>query len=154
MDPLSSFLVKLAPSSAEGWIALGAEVFRGGAELETTNSVYLFHDGVLTGRARKPARSTETPSALVGLRLVGFLSEEDGLYALSPRWRPDALGVFFRAKRAGAPDPRSFVVTTQTVAFTVEPPPSGARLRKAMHPPAFVRPVPASLTRLFAASLP
>ncbi len=151
MDLLSSFLVKLAPSSAHGWLALGSEVFAGKSELETANSVYVFRDGVLVSRAKRRSPSSETKASLVGLRLVGFLAEEDRLYALSPRWRPASLGVLFRPSPDAEPDPKAFVVTTATVAFGREPAPSGPRLRRAMSPPSVRTPVPASLTRLFAA---
>jgi hypothetical protein len=153
MDVLSSFLVKLAPSSAAGWLALGAEVFRGTSELETTNSVYAIEGGVLVSRTKRGSSTVERPKGLVGLRLVGFLTDEDGLYGLSPRWKEGSLAVLFRVpKGERTPDERSFVVTTATLAFRVPPPASGLRLVRSVSPPTVRRPLPASLTRLFAAT--
>lgn len=153
MDVLSSFLVKLAPSSAAGWLALGAVVFRGTSELETTNSVYALENGILVSRTKKGSANVELPKGLVGLRLVGFLTDEDGLYGLSPRWSEGSLAVLFRVpKGERTPDERSFVVTTATRAFRVPPPASGPRLVRSVHPPSVRHPLPASLTRLFAAT--
>ena len=86
----ASFLAKLAPMAAGGWHALGAQMFPGELSLATTNTVYRFKNGVFQGRARKNARTFECPKAMRGLRLIGFLHDEGGLWSLSPRWREGA----------------------------------------------------------------
>lgn len=154
----TKMLVKLARQSAATWNAMAAEAFRGEARFETANTVYRFIDGVFASCAHKPDRSFDYPSALRGIRLIGFLSYEEGLWSLSPRWRHGSLAVFWKT---GGMDERSFIVTSQTSAFALEAPPknderknvsiSGIVRRSESRPPTLRRPAPPSLTRVHAA---
>lgn len=137
-----SFLAKLAPMAAGGWHALGAQMFPGELSLATTNTVYRFKNGVFQGRARKNARTFECPKAMRGLRLIGFLHDEGGLWSLSPRWREGAHAVLWQP---GETDEQSFVLTSPTRELTLEERgPSAARSVNI----AIRRPLPASTTRI------
>lgn len=138
----ASFLAKLAPMAAGGWHALGAQMFPGELSLATTNTVYRFNNGVFQGRARKNARTFECPKAMRGLRLIGFLHDEGGLWSLSPRWREGAHAVLWQP---GETDEQSFVLTSPTRELTLEERgPSAARSVNI----AIRRPLPASTTRI------
>lgn len=138
----ASFLAKLAPMAAGGWHALGAQMFPGELSLATTNTVYRFKNGVFQGRARKNARTFECPKAMRGLRLIGFLHDEGGLWSLSPRWREGAHAVLWQP---GETDEQSFVLTSPTRELTLEERgPSAARSVNI----AIRRPLPASTTRI------
>lgn len=154
----TKMLVKLARQSAATWNAMAAEAFRGEARFETANTIYRFIDGVFASAAHKPARSFDYPEALRGIRLIGFLAYEDGLWSLSPRWRAGSLAVFWRV---GGMDERSFIVTSATVGFSLsapaEPPRkivsiSGIVRKPESRPPTLRRPAPPSMTRMHPAS--
>lgn len=158
----TKMLAKLARQSVATWNAMSEEAFRGEARFETANTIYRFIDGVFASSAQKPSRSFEYPEALRGIRLVGFLAYENGLWSLSSRWRSGSLAVFWRS-RANT-DERSFIVTSATVAFTLEAPPaqapktrlsaSGIVRRAESGPPTLRRPAPPSMTRLHPADRP
>jgi hypothetical protein len=141
-----SFLAKLAPMSAGGWHALGAQIFPGELSLATANTVYRFKDGVFKGRAPKHARSFECPKAMRALRLIGFLSDEGGgLWSLSPRWREGSHAVLWQP---GETDEQSFLLTSPTRELTLEEAaPTAARSVNI----AIRRPLPASTTRIHSA---
>jgi hypothetical protein len=151
-------LLKLARQSAATWNAMAAEAFRGEAKFETANTIYRFIDGVFASSAQKPSLSFDHPDALHGIRLIGFLTYENGLWSLSPRWRSGSLAVFWRP---GAADERSVIVTSATVAFSLEAPAarptrqsvsiSGVVRRPESRPPTLRRPAPPSMTRLLPA---
>jgi hypothetical protein len=153
----TKMLAKLARQSAATWNAMAAEAFRGEAKFETANTIYRFIDGVFASSAQKPSRSFEYPDALRGIRLIGFLAYENGLWSLSPRWREGVLAVFWRT---GGVDERSFIVTSATVAFSLTAPPappkrpvSVSRIvrRPESLPPTLRRPAPPSMTRILPA---
>lgn len=137
-----SFLAKLAPMQAQGWHALGARIFPGEVSLATANTVYRFEDGVFRGRARKGARSFESPRALRELRLIGFLHDEGGMWSLSPRWREGSHAVLWRPD---ATDEQSFLLTSPTREFTLEE--AAPRAARSVNI-AIRRPLPASATRI------
>jgi hypothetical protein len=151
----TKILANLARQSVATWNAMAEESFRGEAKFETANTIYRFIDGVFASSAQKPSRSFEYPDALRGIRLIGFLAYENGLWSLSPRWRPGVLAVFWRPTGT---DERSFVVTSATVSFSLEAPaaqPAKKRLsvsgivrRAESRPPTLRRPAPPSMTRL------
>jgi hypothetical protein len=145
--PLSSapetFLAKLAPMSAGGWHALGAQIFPGELSVATENTVYRFKGGVFQGRARKNARTFECPKAMRALRLIGFLSDEGGgLWSLSPRWREGSHGVLWQP---GETDEQSFLLTSPTREFTLEE--QAPRAARSVNIK-IRRPLPASTTRI------
>lgn len=119
LDGPRTFLAKLAPMSAAGWHALGAQMFPGELSIATDNSVYRLHNGVFLGRAKKGARSFEYVATMRGTRLVGFLHDEGGLWSLSPRWRAGSHAVLWKP---GATDEESFVLTSPIVELTIDEP--------------------------------
>jgi hypothetical protein len=159
-DGLRSFLATLARESEAEWLARGTTTFAGELTMRTTNSAYRFQSGVFLGRASLPARSFTWPATLRGARLIGFLSEIDGLWSLAPRWREGARAVLLRSDVRGA---EAFVLTSPTTSLTLEgqvleadaellhsrtAPPSGVRLRRSVCPPSVRRLLPTSMTRI------
>jgi hypothetical protein len=161
-----SFLTDLVPMAAGGWHALGAQIYPGELSVATDEGVYRFVNGVFRGCAKEAARSFELPKTMRGLRLIGFLFDEGGMWSLSPRWRAGALAVMWKD---GEIDAESFVLTSPTSDFTIDEPhptpsvpgpkpipwatarassPSGIKLRHAARPPSIRRPLPASMTRI------
>jgi hypothetical protein len=84
---------------------------------------------------------------MAGLELIGFLADEEGLWALSPRWRTGAFAVICRP---GAKAEEAFMLTSQTVSCMITPrAPSLPRVQIYPSPPPSVRrPAPPSMTRL------
>lgn len=179
MTPLahSTYLAQLAPWSMTGWRALGARVFPGELSIATGNSVYRLRNGVFVGRAKRGARSFEAPRELRGMRLIGFLQQDCGLWSLSTEWTHAAHAVLWTP---GGVDEASFILTSASVSFTLEEPepkpqphpgpkpepwlgrrsPSQSGVmqvaqRRVARPPSFRAPLPPSMTRIHpAASLP
>lgn len=165
------FLSQLAPDSANAWHTLGGSAFPGELSIDTGNSVYRFHNGVFTSRAKRPERFFDAPKAMRGTRLIGFLHEDDegDLWSLSPCWRPGAHAVLWRV---GGTDAASFILTSPTRSFALEEPEpkpspapshgpnpepwvarrspshSGVLQRRIARPPSFRMPLPPSMTRL------
>src|SRR5690242_20575923 len=111
-------LVKLARQSAATWRLLRGEAFAGSTTLETANTVYRFEDGVFSARAPRSPRALpawESPPNMKGVELIGFLTDEGGLWSLSSRWRPGALAVITTNGQA-------FTLTSPTLACTTERP--------------------------------
>jgi len=160
-----NFLAELAPMAAGGWLALGARIYPGELSIATDNGVYRFKNGIFQSRAKKAARSFECPKEMRGLRLIGFLFDEGGMWSLSPRWQPGAHAILWKE---GETDAQSFLLTSPTKDFTLEEPDpkpsepgpkpipwvtatpssSGVMLRRAARPPSIRRPLPASMTRI------
>lgn len=161
-----TFLAELAPMVAGGWQALGAQIYPGELSIATDNGVYRFKNGIFQSRAKKAARSFECPKAMRGLRLIGFLFDEGGMWSLSPRWQAGAHAVLWKE---GETDAQSFVLTSPTKDFTLEEPDpkpvgpgpkpipwattrapsqSGFMRRGTARPPSIRRPLPASMTRI------
>ncbi len=161
-----TFLAELAPMAAGGWLALGTRIYPGELSVATaTARVYRFKNGIFQSRATKGARSFECPKEMRGLRLIGFLFDEGGMWSLSPRWQPGTHAILWKE---GATDAQSFLLTSPTNDFTLdEPDPkpsepgpkpipwvsrapsaSGIMLRRAARPPSIRRPLPASMTRI------
>jgi hypothetical protein len=160
-----TFLAELAPMAAGGWQALGAQIYPGELSLATDDGVYRFRNGIFQSRALTASRSFERPKAMRGLRLIGFLFDEGGMWSLSPRWQPGALAAMWRD---GETEAEPFVVTSPTTDFTLdepEPKPqpgpkpipwatrpspsqSGTMLRRIARPPSIRRPLPPSMTRI------
>jgi hypothetical protein len=147
---LAQMLRTLARQPASAWNAMAAQAFQGVATVETANTVYRFENGVFAARARKRSPSLEATAALRGVRLVGFLAYERGLWSLSPRWREKAIALLWRPN---GHDERSFILTSPTIGWAIESPASGVVLpQRGSRPPSFPRPAPASVTRLLPAS--
>ncbi len=137
MNPSNlSSLVKLARQSAVAWTR--ARAFAGAITFESTNTTYCLHDGVLVYRTTRGSTVSVAPSDR--LELVGFLFSEDGLWALSPRWRAGSIAVLWR-------DSTETYTLTSPISrcewtSTPSDPPSARR-----HP-IVRRPHPTSITRL------
>ena len=164
-DGPRSFLASLAPHSADTWMALGPAMFPGELSMATMSGVYRFKNGIFLGRANLSARTFEWAKAMRGTRLIGFLADERGLWALSPRWREGTHAVLWKPD---ATDGEPFLITSPTTSFTLEeaesapeprrtsmpsasdeaPPESGVRTRRAARPPSIRRPLPPSTTRI------
>jgi hypothetical protein len=164
MDPRRA-LVQIARKSAAAWPSLAANAFRGKARIETANTVYCFFDGFLLSRSTKSDGAVSIPPSMRGLRLIGFLADEGGFWSLSSRWRPGALAVLWQPGQGGAPDAKSCILTTATVAYAVDDPepqpwvadrtaPSASDVfrRPPAQPPTYRRPAPPSATRLVPAT--
>lgn len=150
MKPPTELLANLAKQPAPTWMAMAEQAFRGEAQVETANSVYLFREGVLVGRATKPSRAFEALRTPRALQLVGFLRYENGLWSLSAQWRIGAVGVLFKRNQVG---PASVVLTSATVAFSsTRPRASVPRIRHDSRPPTLRPPKRASMTRVLAAA--
>lgn len=146
-------LVKIAKQSAFGtsplatWRHLRGEAFRGETTIETANTLYRFIDGVFAARARRPLPGQvapwESPPAMRGVELIGFLSNEGGLWSLSPRWRDGAWAVLTTPHA-------SFTLTSPTLSCTIARPPSTKNVLTAppTQPPTVRRPAPPSMTKL------
>ena len=156
MDP-RSVVVQLARRFSN-LQELAEKAFEGEVTIETANTLYRFHNGVFTSRARKPTRAYEAPASLQDIRLVGFLAPQNGLWAFSPQYKKGALAVFWKP---GLPDEKAFVLTTATVSFSIEATPrphhriptaSDVFRRPPLKPPTFRRPAPPSLTRIMPAA--
>jgi hypothetical protein len=179
-DAAEKALVRLARQSAATWQRIRGQTFRGDTTIETANTLYRFKDGVFAGRAPRLAPVTEamdlddtlidpaweSPPGMAGLELIGFLADEEGLWSLSPRWRPGALAVMWRradaAGSSGRPEGKDdgFTLTSPTLACTIErprevPPPNRSIPERSdvftvpsRRPPTVRRPAPDSMTRL------
>ena len=159
------FLSQMAPQWASEWQALGRTAFPGELSISTENSVYRFRNGTFISRAKKPARFFDAPRAMRGMRIVGFLHEDDAgdLWSLTPSWRPGSHAVLWRV---GGTDAASFILTSPTASCSLEEPESkpepepspwtarrspshsGVMPRRIARPPSFRMPQPPSMTRL------
>lgn len=147
-------LVKLATQTAATWQRVRGDAFLGETILETGNTLYRFVDGVFSARAPRPAAGqapawAPTPS-MKGVQLLGFLSDEGGLWSLSPGWRSGSLAVITTHAHA-------LTLTSPTLACTIARPdpsrhdaaPRSPRpAAPAAPPPTLRRPAPPSMTRL------
>ena len=116
-----------------------------------------FADGVFANRTRKPEEIPEATPAMKGIRLIGFLSPENGHWALSLHWKQGSLAVL---RKPGLPDEQALILTTVTQSFVLDAPTetrshTAPRIFKRPEaPPTFRRPSPPSMTRLMPAAAP
>jgi hypothetical protein len=143
-----AWLARIAYRNAAAWQALGKRAYPGEMSVESTNGIYRFEDGAFLGRARRPALTFDAPKGLRGMCLIGFLAAETGLWSLSvPFWR----GAHAVLWRPGQHDPKSFVLTSPTVAVAAEER-SGVQVRHPARPPSIRTLDPPSMTRLHPSS--
>jgi hypothetical protein len=120
-------LIHLARQSAVTSKGVRGKAFAGNVLLETDNTLYRFIDGVFSARASRTRGASntppawESPPAMAGLELIGFLAAEDGLWSLSATHRPGALAVMRRYNSSSADRP--FTLTSPTNACTITPSP-------------------------------
>lgn len=131
----SEMLVNLARQCGSTWNQMAADAFRGDTSFETGNAIYRFRHGVFMSRSTKATGALEAPRGLQGLRLIGFLVYDNGLWSLSAQWKKGALAVMWES---GGTKASSFTVTSATLAFSTAPPPRR-----------HTAPMPASMTRIF-----
>ena len=96
------------------------EVLSGETRIETRNAGYKLHDGICYSVRRDDPHGRLDPrldpSAFIGMRVVGWLWQDDPRSVLSLEWRPGAYAVLWR--RGHGPADRSAVaLTSATVAF-------------------------------------
>lgn len=138
--------MKLA-SQAAGLRGARAEVFRGAVTIETGNTLYRFEDGVFSGRAPRPAAGSapdwQAPPSMRGVELIGFLSDEGGLWSLSLGWRSGSMAVMTTSARA-------LTLTSPTVAWAAERPEPRPAVVRTPSPrlPSPRPPAPQSTTRI------
>jgi hypothetical protein len=92
--------------------------FAGETRIETRNSVYLLRDGICHAVTRREFVSTTGThkTDLVGMRLMGWVGEDDMTSLMQLEWDRGVRGVLWRARRPGE---RHSVValTSPTLAF-------------------------------------
>lgn len=136
MDERRSFLKDLASRYADAWGgARDSSVFQGEGRVETRNTIYRVRDGVCVavtrgGRQDRGGAGASTPdsaahadpTALIGMRLVGWLAHEDPTAGLTETWRPGAYAVLWR-QRAPYETHSSVALTSATVSYESKVPP-------------------------------
>ena len=178
MDSRRERLKELAARSARLWGLMPIpEVLSGETRIETRNAVYKLHDGICYSVRRDDPHGRLDPrldpSAFIGMRVVGWLWQDDPRSVLSLEWRPGAYAVLWR--RGHGPADRSAVaLTSATVAFrnvtptvpvraaaqrrSTTPPPLPPAIRQVLArpptPPSLPVPAPPSTTRLHSSSIP
>jgi hypothetical protein len=177
MDERRAYLKQLAARSARRWSSNPLpDVFAGETRIETRNTVYLLVDGVCYAVRRQPGSASDRmpSSAYVGMRMVGWLRQDDPQGGVSHEWTHGAFAVLWRP-RAGAEEHSAVALTSTSSAFhriareahpasavrvarVSTPPPlptaRGAVMRRPPTPPSWVPPPPLSSTRLHLTAAP
>jgi hypothetical protein len=158
MSDRRQYLKELAAQSAEVWGASSTSVkFPGDTRVETKNTVYLFRDDVCFSVTQRTGRTD--PTAIVNMRLIGWLMPDDAKSELLPKWRPGSYAVLWRPRGRG--EGHSHVaLTSATLSFakmhrsSVPPAPPPMRPRVSSDvalkadPPTLNPPPPPSRTRI------
>src|SRR5262245_32244238 len=111
MDDRRQRLKALVTRSAEAWASVASPArFGGESRVETRNTVYQFNDGVCYAVTRRGGEWRESPTSLIGMRLIGWIMPADADAGLLDRWRPGAYAVLHKPAEPG--------MTTATVALT------------------------------------
>ncbi len=173
MDSRRERLKQLAARSARLWGLMPIpDILSGETRIETRNAVYKLRDGICYSVRRDDPQGRLDPSAFIGMRVVGWLWQDDPRSVLSLDWQPGAYAVLWR--RGTGPGDRSAVaLTSATVAFqkiapsvpvraaqrrSTTPPPLPPTLQRALArpptPPSLPAPPPPSTTRLHPSSIP
>jgi hypothetical protein len=174
MNDRRQYMKELAAQSAEVWGASATSVkFPGDTRIETKNTVYLFRDDVCFSVTQRTGKTD--PSAMVNMRLIGWLMPNDAKTELLPRWRPGTYAVLWRPRAKG--ERHSHVaLTSATLSFakmhrSAAPPPMRARVSSDVElrsagsgprrtteappgPPTLNPPPPPSMTRLTHSGIP
>jgi len=118
MHARRALLKKLA--SVTVWDESDRDAFTGETSVETRNTIYRFRDGVCFGVTSRGARKADRVSAIVGMRLVGWLvpnEESATTQRLVRTWEPGACAVLFRRCATGEDD-GAMALTSATTDFT------------------------------------
>ena len=113
------YMKRLASGASHVWgTAPLPACFAGETRIETRNSVYLLRDGICHAVTRREFVSTTGThkTDMVGMRLMGWVGDEDLSSLMRLEWYRGVRGVLWRARRAGE---RHSVValTSPTLAF-------------------------------------
>jgi hypothetical protein len=175
MDTRRARLKELASRSARLWGLMPMpEYLAGETRVETRNTVYKFRNGICYSARRDGQNEARDPSAFAGMRLVGWLAQDQPAGVLSMQWQPGSYAVLW--KPGGGPGGRSAVaLTSPSIAFrqvasrsvpaasgTIRrstPPPLPPSTQRAVPvrpptPPSFAPLAPPSTTRLHPGSIP
>jgi hypothetical protein len=180
MDSRRARLKELAARSARLWGLMPMpEALAGETRIETRNAIYRLRDGICYSVQREDRpedRKRLDPSAFAGMRVVGWLRQDDPRSVLSLEWQPGSYAVLWR-RGSGQGDRSAVALTSPTIAFlsvapsvapaappvrsgvrrTTPPPlpPTNQRaLARPPTPPASLVPAPPSTTRLHSSSFP
>ena len=115
------YLKQLAATASTRWgRAPLPACLSGDLRLETRNTVYLLHDGVCQSISRHEYASntpTHRTDLLIGMRIVGWVPNNDDTVTLQPDWRRGLRAVLWRPRQPG--EKHSVVaLTSPTLAFS------------------------------------
>ncbi len=135
MDSRRERLKELAARSARLWGLMPIpEILSGETRIETRNTVYKLRDGICYSVRRDDPQGRLDPTAFIGMRVVGWLWQDDPRSVLSLEWQPGAYAVLWR--RGTGPGDRSAVaLTSATVAFRKIAPSVPVRAAAQARPP-------------------
>jgi hypothetical protein len=120
MDGRKALLKRLA--SVTDWDQTTRAAFEGECWVETRNTIYRFRDGVCFQVANRDPRKKGRASALVGMRLVGWVSEtrseseREWHSRLGYEWTEGAAALLWRPQ--GEAGDEAMAMTSRTTAFT------------------------------------
>jgi len=114
MDGRRALLKKLA--SVTDWDQTKRAAFDGECWVETRNTIYRFRDGVCFQVASTDPRKKGRASALVGMRLVGWVSGGESHSRLGYEWTEGAAALLWRPE--GEAGDEAMAMTSRTTAFT------------------------------------
>ena len=142
MESRRAYIKQLAARSAHAWGTAPLDpAFAGETRVQTRNTLYRMRDGVCYAVERDddPGRERIHASALVGMRIVGWVSRDDPSAGITTSWRAGSYAVLWRP-REGGEEHSAIALTSSTLAFrqvariAPRPPPS--------RPAAPVKPTP------------
>jgi hypothetical protein len=173
MNGRRAYLKELAARSARRWSTepLPASL-AGETRIETRNTVYQLRDGIcyaVTRHAGAEGRGMH-PSSFVGMRVVGWLTQNHPQAGLHLEWTPGSYAVLWRP-RLPHEEHSAVALTSSSHAFravapsppelrrpsTPPPLPAAARstlLPRPATPAAWLQPAPLSTTRVHAGQIP
>jgi hypothetical protein len=127
MDDKRTYLKDLATQQADAWAASASpSTFAGEMRVETRNTVYTFKDGACVSVTRKGNAFKSDPTAIVGMRMIGWLFHDDPYAGLQHAWRPGAYAVLWRSRGPGEASSAVALTSTTTTMLAVRrttPPP-------------------------------
>jgi hypothetical protein len=113
MEARRALLKRLASITA--WDQTKRVSFDGECWVETRNTIYRFRDGVCFQVASADPRKRGRSSALVGMRLVGWVEGGASHARLSYEWTEGSSALLWRAEAEGADE--AMAMTSRTTAF-------------------------------------
>jgi hypothetical protein len=96
------------------WDAIGCSFSEGESWLESRNTIYRLRDGICFDVGSRDPRKTARARAVIGMRLVGWLSGNGSVF--SHEWSAGACAILWRAS-AGTED-ATMAMTSPTTAFS------------------------------------